>query len=88
MYSIQCVKADQWQVMDERDQAVFVGSKRQVEDWLDHQENLRSQSTPRVSVESLARSLRKLIDRVAGRLSRHVERHGSHAGTHRHALKQ
>jgi hypothetical protein len=88
MYSIQYVKADQWQVMDESDQAVFVGNQRQVEDWLDHQENLRRQLAPQVSIDSLARSLRQLVDRLAGRLSRHVERQGSHAQTHRHALKQ
>ena len=88
MYSIQYVKADQWQVMDESDQAVFVGNKRQVEDWLDHEENLRRQLTPQVSVDSLARSLRQLIDRVAGRLSRHVESRGSPTRPHRHALKQ
>jgi hypothetical protein len=53
MYSIEYVKADRWQVVDGNDQSVFVGSKQQVENWLDLQENLRCRSSPQMSLVTL-----------------------------------
>jgi hypothetical protein len=88
MYSIQYVKGDQWQVMDESDKAVFVGKKQQVEDWLDHEENLQRRSSPHQSVDSIVRSLRQLIDRLAGPLSGHTEPRGGDAAMHSHATKR
>jgi hypothetical protein len=41
MYRIHSVQGDQWTIVDEGGQPVFVGTKRQCEDWLDLQENIR-----------------------------------------------
>jgi hypothetical protein len=39
MYRVRDIQRDQWMIVDDRDQTVFVGTKRQAEDWLDYQEN-------------------------------------------------
>jgi hypothetical protein len=41
MYRVEFKTDDRWMIFDGKNDAVFVGTKRQVEDWLDHQENVR-----------------------------------------------
>jgi hypothetical protein len=38
-FRVHSASGDQWTIIDERDQVVFVGTKRQCEDWLDCHEN-------------------------------------------------
>lgn len=40
MYRLQLFQADQWSLLDERDEEVFRGSLSECESWLDRQENL------------------------------------------------
>lgn len=47
MYRIQPVTGDQWTIVDERDESVFVGTLKQCEDWLDFQENASGRSQTR-----------------------------------------
>ena len=88
MYSIQYLEVDRWQVLDEDHHAVFVGNKRQVEDWLDREENLRRRSSPKLSVQSAVRSLHQMIHRLAGRLARHTKPRGGHTALRSHATKR
>jgi hypothetical protein len=44
-YRVHSVHGDQWTIIDDRDQVVFVGTMRQCEDWLDCHDN----SQPRPS---------------------------------------
>lgn len=39
MFRIQPVACEQWSIVDERDESVFVGTLGQCEDWLDFYEN-------------------------------------------------
>lgn len=39
MYRLQLFQADQWSLLDERDEEVFRGSLSECESWLDRQEN-------------------------------------------------
>jgi hypothetical protein len=50
MYRVQYKNREQWRIVDGRDQTVFVGTKRQAEDWLDYQEN--AQPRPSNEVDS------------------------------------
>ena len=43
VFRVEFVSGDQWKVIDEGDETLFVGTKSQVEDWLDFQENQRAQ---------------------------------------------
>jgi hypothetical protein len=38
-FRVDSVSGDQWTIINERDQVMFVGTKRQCEDWLDCHEN-------------------------------------------------
>jgi len=87
MYLIEYVEAFRWKVLDENHQAVFVGTKRQVEDWLDRQENLLRQRSPRLSVERLMYSLRQAMHRLTSRLSPHADARIGQTGMHSHASK-
>jgi hypothetical protein len=42
MYRIQPAAGEQWAIVDERDESVYVGSLRGCEDWLDFQENVKA----------------------------------------------
>ena len=43
-YGVRDLEFGQWQIVDGRGQTVFVGTKRQAEDWLDYQENAQRQA--------------------------------------------
>ena len=40
MYQVLAVEGDQWTIVDDRDEVVFIGTKQTCEDWLDSQDNL------------------------------------------------
>jgi hypothetical protein len=67
MYRVEYLAGDQWGVIDGRERTVFVGTKQQVEDWLDRQENIelgRSERSPHFSLyRRLVRTLRRLVRR-------------------------
>ena len=48
MYELRSTSADQWSVVDDDGEPVYVGSLRQCEDWLDRQENRLRSSRPGV----------------------------------------
>jgi hypothetical protein len=47
---------DQWQVIDADNETVFVGTKAQIEDWLDWLENIQREDLPLSKVEPEALS--------------------------------
>ncbi len=62
MYRVE-LDSNRWMVLDLREQAVFAGTKQQVEDWLDSQDNRRRASQTAVSSLSLYRSYRCCVTR-------------------------
>lgn len=55
-YRIESIKATRWSVIDAANQCVFSGTYRQVEDWLDYQDNAQGQpeliAAPRLAADS------------------------------------
>lgn len=41
MYKIGSAIGDVWTIVNDRGEVVFMGTKQQCEDWLDHEDNLR-----------------------------------------------
>jgi hypothetical protein len=39
-YGIHSVEGDRWTIADEDGKPIFAGTKRECEDWLDHQDNI------------------------------------------------
>jgi hypothetical protein len=67
MYRIECADGDQWKILDESHSLVFVGTKRQAEDWLDHRENIQRQPSPRISVGAVIEPALEVLRRLVGR---------------------
>jgi hypothetical protein len=46
MFRVEPAQGDQWRIIDEKDQVVFVGTVQQAEDWLDFHENAQRHAAP------------------------------------------
>jgi hypothetical protein len=67
---VEYVQGDQWRVVDSHEQVVFTGTKEQVEDWLDHLENVQRQPSPRTSLWAPFRQFLQSLRRFASELTR------------------
>jgi hypothetical protein len=59
MYRLESKTDDLWMIFDGKNDLVYVGTKQQVEDWLDHHENLHPR--PSVSGAWLRRLVHALV---------------------------
>ena len=67
MYRVQSITNDRWEIADSQDRLVFVGTKRQAEEWLDYQDNAVPQPAHRGAwARALFQSLRRFVGRLAG----------------------
>ncbi len=73
MYHIEYAADDRWKVLDQSGQAIFVGTRRQIEDWLDFQENIVRHPSPRTSQRERVRALVSWLGHIAGRIGQRGE---------------
>ena len=60
VFRVEFVSGDQWKVIDAHDESVFVGTMREVEDWLDYHDNLRPRSvSPGVWLQNFVDAFRR-----------------------------
>jgi hypothetical protein len=67
MYRVAYADAALWVILDANEKAIFAGTKQQVEDWLDHRENVERQPSPRISLRCLWQFLLRMVRRSAKR---------------------
>jgi hypothetical protein len=67
MHRVQLTADDRWEIVDSQDRLVFVGTKREAEDWLDYRDNALPRTVRGGAwFHAFFRALRRVFCRFSG----------------------